>query len=359
MATLDQLPAEQRAIIELVIKRGQTYDDLAKMLGMPASRVRDLAGEALVTLSPRTAARVDAQWTGQVSDYMLSQQSGPEATATRGHLKRSEPARAWALSLADSLEGLYDGGTMPEVPESEAAPPRRRGRRASSSAAATPAASEARPASDVAPPGASLVAERRPEPLSPGARAAVRRRRLIFGGFSGLAALAVVLFLVLRGGDDEKKSEPAAARPAPARSLAEAELRPVKGSKGVGVAGIVEQGGRRQLIVQAAQLKPTARNEAYEVWFYNSRTDAKSVGAQVTDREGAYQGAGPLPEDFAKYRRIDVSLEKTDNNAQHSGNSVLRGELRAPTEGAAQQPGGAPGGAAPPAGQPAPQQPQP
>ena len=86
MATFDQLPAEQRAILELVLQRHQSYDDLASMLGMPTPRVRQLAREALTELSPRSAARVDMDWRGQVADYLLGQQTGPEGTATRGHL---------------------------------------------------------------------------------------------------------------------------------------------------------------------------------------------------------------------------------------------------------------------------------
>src|SRR5919107_5660509 len=124
MATFDQLPAEQRAILELVIQRRQSYDDLASMLGMPTSRVRQLAREALVDLSSRSAARVDPDWRGQVADYLLGQQTGPEGTATRGHLKRSESARQWALSLLDSLDHLFDESDLPVIPEGEAAPAR-------------------------------------------------------------------------------------------------------------------------------------------------------------------------------------------------------------------------------------------
>nr|MBA3301282.1 sigma-70 family RNA polymerase sigma factor [Thermoleophilaceae bacterium] len=130
MATFDQLPADQRAIIELVLQRGQSYGDLSGMLGMPAPRVKDLAREALSQLSPRTYERVDAQWRGQLADYLLGQQTGPEATATRGHLKSSEPARAWANSLLDALDPLYPDAARPEIPEAGSAdPPVRRGRR--------------------------------------------------------------------------------------------------------------------------------------------------------------------------------------------------------------------------------------
>src|SRR3954463_3076122 len=117
MATLDQLPAEQRAIVELVVQRGRSYGALAEVLQVPSERVRELARDALTELSPRTAARVDAGWRGQVADYLLGQQAAEEARATRDYLKRSESARAWALSLLDSLDPLYPNGASPPVPE--------------------------------------------------------------------------------------------------------------------------------------------------------------------------------------------------------------------------------------------------
>ena len=98
--------------------RGQTYAELSTMLGMPPARVRELAREALGDLAPATAMRVDPDWRGQVADYLLGQQTGPESTATRGHLKRSEPARAWAFSLLDSLSHLYPNGEHAGDPRS-------------------------------------------------------------------------------------------------------------------------------------------------------------------------------------------------------------------------------------------------
>src|SRR5215212_1315582 len=127
MATFDQLPAEQRAIIELVVTRGRTYDALAEVLQVPASRVRELAIDALVELSPVTGGRVDPQWRPQVADYVLGQQSGAEPTATQSHLRRSEAARTWALSLLDSLETLYPNADRPTIPEPDASGRGKRG----------------------------------------------------------------------------------------------------------------------------------------------------------------------------------------------------------------------------------------
>ena len=89
------------------------------MLDLPEPRVRELAREALFDLAPLSGRGVDEDWRGQLADYVLGQQTGPEATATRGHLRRSEAARTWARSLLDSLEQLYDNGSMPAIPEGE------------------------------------------------------------------------------------------------------------------------------------------------------------------------------------------------------------------------------------------------
>ena len=132
----------------------------------------------------------------------------------------------------------------------------------------------------------------------------------------------------LTGGGDDDKPPAKKASKADAKIIGQLVLRPVGNtdSKDAGVAVVAERGGQRQLIVQA-QLTPSKNREAYEVWLYNSPNDAKSLGAQVTDQNGTFQGAGPLPANFARYKFIDVSVEKVDQNRKHSGNSVLRGQL--------------------------------
>lgn len=354
MATFDQLSADQRAIIELVLQRGQSYSDLADTLGMPAARVRTLAREALGELAPATARDVEADWRDQVADYLLNQQSGPEATATRGHLRRSEPARAWARSLLDSLDELY-GKDAPTIPEGgRGARPKRE-----------------RKGTD----GGEKSARKL---LFPAGDETGRRRRLIAGGVLGALLLVLLpLSLILGqgvaflgGGDDEKKKDDtqAASNETP-RPIGQVVLKGVDGARGEGRAVIAERGGKRFLIVQAQLPKNKNNREVYEVWLYNSRNEAMSIGAQRTDAQGNFAGAGPLPKDADKFRFIDISREAVDRNQKHSGNSVLRGRLdqlqpvpqntgqsgQGAPQGAPQ--GAAPQGAAPQA--PAPQAPAP
>lgn len=300
MATFDQLSAEQRAIVELVLQQQKSYDDLAGMLGLPEERVRELARGALVDLAPVSARGVEEDWRGQLADYVLGQQSGAEATATKGHLRRSEAARTWTRSLLDSLEQLYVNGSLPAVPEGE------RGRRGAAAAG----------------PGAASALSREP------ASAAVKRRRLIAAGAAAVAALLLIVLVwpvgVLTGGDED--NEPAAAGGNAASSQNEAAGQ-TAGGRPAGIAIVVEQRGKRQLLVQAANLDPSQERQAYEVWLYNNQGEARSLGGQVTDRQGTYQAVGALPSDFADYRFIDVSLEPLDEDRGHSGRSALRGRV--------------------------------
>jgi len=362
MATFDQLPADQRAIIELLLKRRRTYDALSDMLDMPASRVRELARDALTELAPNSAARVDPDWQAQVADYALGQQSGPESQATQGHLKRSEPARAWLLSLMDSLDQLYTNGTRPELPDAEGERPRardrkerERDRRQRDKPKAAAAAVVDRTAEDkdedeeedddekareTSKTPSPLTGGRRGGPLSPAARSVVMRRRLIGGGVALVALILAVLILtgVLFGGDDngdkKDKADNASktttnANQPPTQLIGQLQLNPIdkKDKNTIGVAAIAKTGNKMQLAVQAKLPPRTGQKEAYEVWLYNSKDDAVSIGAQRTDAQGNFQGAGDIPTDYTKYKFIDVSSEKIDRNRAHSGDSVLRGAI--------------------------------
>jgi hypothetical protein len=312
MATFDQLTAEKRAIVELVLQQGKTYPELADMLGMPESRVRELARDALVELAPVSVRGVEEDWRGQLADYVLGQQSGPEATATKGHLRRSEAARSWARSLLDSLEQLYANGSVPAIPEGE----RGRAKRAAPLAAGTASSGPGLKRSSL---GAGFFG--------------------VLGGAAGvmaLAAAAVILLAVLvwpiglLTGDDSKSSNSSSSSSdnQPAAQTGNQKQQAAAGQP-AGIAVVVDQGGKKQLLVRAAGLAPSGQNEGYYVWLYNSPSDAKSLGGQVTDQKGNYQAIGAFPADYTKYEFIDVTRQPVGNNpnVKHNGQSVLRGPV--------------------------------
>jgi hypothetical protein len=305
MATFDQLSPEQRAIVELVLRQGKTYDELADMLNMPEMRVRELARDALVELAPVSVRGVEEDWRGQLADYVLGQQSGPEATATKGHLRRSEAARSWARSLLDSLEQFYVNGSVPAIPEGE----RGRARRAPAPAAAA---------------GPREPSEQRAG-LAP-MRDPAKRRGLMIGA----AALVVLLLIIgvwpvglMTGDDDSSSSGQPSAASAGTNKQTSANGQPA------GIAIVVQRGDKKQLLVQAANLAPSGQSEGYYVWLYNSPDDAKSLGGQVTDQQGNYQAIGAFPADYQNYKYIDVTRQQIgkDPNVRHTGDSVLRGPM--------------------------------
>lgn len=322
MATYDQLAPDQRAVIDLVLSRGRSYAQIGDMLDMSEERVRDLARDALGELAPATARRVDPDWRGQLADYILGQQAGPESAATRGHLKRSEPARAWALSLMDSLDHLLQDGDRPEIPEPGAG--RERRERSPRAAAAEKPARAERPSS--------------PRTLSPEARKAVRRRRIIAAALGGLAVLAAVLLLtvVIGGGDDEDGGQAdTGTQTTPAQGgqqpeiVAQAVLSPTRGERGQGAALITRQGQAAALLIRA-QLARSQRGEQYVVWLYNSDREASAVAADATDAQGNLTGAvQQLPQGWERFRFIDITRQA--RNARRRGPSVMRGPLTAPS----------------------------
>jgi Sigma-70, region 4 len=301
MATFDQLSDEQRAIVELVLRQGKSYGELSGMLGLPEARVRELARDALVDLAPITARGVEQDWRGQLADYVLGQQAGPEATATRGHLRRSEAARSWTRSLLDALEQLYQNGDIPAIPDGE------RGSRRG----AAPA------------PGGA----REPRGTSPESAAAVRRRRLIPA--AGVGALILVALLVwpiglLTGGDDNEPSE------ASSGSEQAQDGGPIS-TQTQGQAIIARQQGATQILVTATGLEPSSQNTAYQVYLANSERDRRSLGATVTDQQGNLQAGAELPANFGDYEFIDLASVTVRGQGQNQrfeeGPTVLRGLL--------------------------------
>jgi hypothetical protein len=331
MATFDQLAADQRAIIEIVLRQDRTYEQIGEMLDLPPTRVRELARDALVELAPFTAEFVDSDWRGLLADYVLGQQTGPEAQATRGHLKRSEPARIWAYSLLDALDDFYEDGERPEIPVGESGGRPRRDRVAAATANGEgPAA-----ASPLAAGGGSSGGT-----LSPAAQSALRRRRLI-GLVAGLVVFALLVFgavEVFGGGSSSKKKTPTTAAgtntgTSSAQSgqvVAEAALSPIgKSFKGTGAA-VVYQSGNQSLVVVRAKLPPSSGNNKYVLWLYNNNRQLLPLAADVTDKQGNFQGAAALPNNWANYKFIDLTYQPTSGKSVRHGTSVMRGPLVAP-----------------------------
>ena len=242
MATFEQLSPEQRAIVELVLRQGKTYGELSDMLNLPEGRVRELARDALVELAPVSVRGVEEDWRGQLADYVLGQQSGPEATATQGPpeaLRGGPQLGPLAARLARAVlrERLGAGD-----PGGRARPPRR----------------AQRPRAE----------PREPRSAMGGRLAPTADRRWLL---AGAAALIVSCWrcssgrsaLLTGGDDDSSKSTRARCARRPPAAVHDRPAGQNQPGAPAGIAIVVERNGKKQLLVQAARLTPSGQSQGY------------------------------------------------------------------------------------------------
>ena len=318
MSRIDALPADQRSVLQLLLRQGKGYDDLSGLLRLDASEVRSRAYDALDTLGPG-AGGLPADRRQEISDWLLGQQEPDEAAATRAFVDGSTAGRAWAHGVARELEPLA-GGRLPEMPAEDAlteAPPE-------------PAAAAAEPATEPA---------STPFAPAPGAAPRVSRRggALLIGGAVVAIAVAAVLVIVLTGGNDKKGSGTAKAAnttstQAQPKVRAQINLTPPKGApakKALAIVQIVDVSGK-QAINAVSQGLSTSTKAAYGIWVYSSPSQAKLIGGfDKKDNNGhlVYQGALPTGVNVASYKEVLVTRE-TSGNPTKPGTIYLRGAIQ-------------------------------
>jgi len=163
------------------------------------------------------------------------------------------------------------------------------------------------------------------------------------GGAVLLAVLGVVALLiatlVLRNDDKPATSQASSNSTAATASTDTATTEPTvvsrfdlksttSSSKASGVAEVAEVKGELALLLAGENLNPSSKNDAYAVWLYNSKSDAKRLGfAPPVDKSGALSGIASLPKDAAKYKQVLITLE-TESSPKSPGTTVLEGQLK-------------------------------
>jgi hypothetical protein len=318
MSRLDALPADQKSVLQLLLRQGKGYDDLSGLLRLDADEVRSRAYDALDTLGPG-AGGLSAERRHEIADWLLGQQDPDEAAATRALVEGSTAGRVWAHGVARELEPLA-GDRLPELP---------------AEAAATETPAEADEADDDAEHAATPFA---PAPAA-GPRVSRRGGALLIGGALAAIAIAVVLVIVLSGGDD-KKTDSTATKAANTTSTqaqpkvrAQVNLTPPKGApvkKAVAIVQFVDVNGQ-QAINAATQGLPTSKKIVYGLWFYNSKSQTKLIGGfDQTDNKGHLVLQGQLPKgvDIASYKDLVITREKPSTNPTSPGTIYLRGSIQ-------------------------------
>jgi hypothetical protein len=332
MSRVDALPADQKAVLQLLLRQGKGYDELSGLLRIEDDAVRRRAHDALDALGPG-AGGLEAARRHELADWLLGQQQPDQAAATKAFLEGSPAGRAWASAVAGELRPL-GGERLPSVPANGTGAPAE----AQAPAASIPATAQppvaAGPPVAAEPPAADAA---RTEPSSAPGRPRVSRRggALLIAGVLAAIAAAVVLAIVLIGGgggkggaDTTATSTTTATQP---QVRAQINLLPPSGApapRALGIVQVVDTNGQ-QAINAVAQGLPNVKKVAYGIWAYSSPSKAVLIGGfNQTDNKGHIVYQGPLQKDISGYKEIVVTRE-THPNPTSPGAIYLRGKIQA------------------------------
>ncbi|MEJ7797810.1 MAG: hypothetical protein WKF42_04855 [Solirubrobacteraceae bacterium] len=305
MASLDSLTDPQRAILQLLLKRGKSYGEIAALLKLDPSAVQSRAHDAVCALvSGKPDIGTDRR--NELADHLLGQQSAASAALTREYLEGSAEARAWAHSAADALRPLA-GDALPDLP-SEAAELDR----------------------------AFVALDAREARQQQAQRSSQMGTRLLFGALGLAVAVALILVLGIFGGDDgDKPTTATVTRTTPdeePQAIAQGRLAPPSGSSSDASAqtAIVRYPAKNQfkLLIAAKKLPAAASGQTYGVWFYTNESNAQFVGVPkkpVADN-GNLDVVADLPAETPPHRQLLITRESVEK-PERPGRIVLRGKL--------------------------------
>jgi hypothetical protein len=325
MSGLETLPPDQRAVLQLILRQGRGYADLAGLLKIDVHAVRERAHAGIASLGGAEGAALAPAERARIADYLLGQQDDAERIVTLAELESSAPASRWARALHERIAPLASA-PLPEVPP------------APSANGAAPAAAE--PAS--APEGAA----RRPSAGRPGPRPSRLGGAILL---ASIAALAVLLVVLLSGGGGSGAKTGAttgsttAARTQPSTSasttssqptptlVAQANLKATPaGGQAIGV-GIAARSGRTlTLALEAQHLPANGNQDLYGIWLQGSPgTRFLGYAPQQVRANGTLTVSAKLPSNLRSYRSVLVAHEPTTLKAAPTtpGLTVLSGDL--------------------------------
>jgi hypothetical protein len=299
------LTDEQRAMLQLLLEGGQTYEDIGSLLGIGPEEVRSRARSAL-----REIGGADPDAEVGLSDYLLGQ-ADPIGRADAVRYLQSDPvANALAERLVQNLRLLAPKAQLPEVPEP------RGGRRAP--APSPPAAPPAQP-----PPAGPQAT---PAPVAAQSPGLASRVAGVFSGIGGLtgrrrtqflaglaAALAVVIVVIVvatsggsSSGSDCKAVDTSAAQQAGVPTIKLTAMGPAADAdcppSGQLTLGRIPQSQKTNSQIAAYALQAntvhmpaTASGEGYLFWLYKSDSQAVPLGPAQADSNGNLTSTLSIP----------------------------------------------------------------
>lgn len=313
MAGLDSLNDLQRATLQLLLKQGKSYDEIAALLKTDPSAVQSRAHEAVGALGP-AAPDIGDDRRREIADYLLGQQTASRRAATREYLVDSADGRTWARAVAGALRPMA-GDELPEIP-------------------AEPAEVDE----------AFEALDKRTARQAQVERGSQLGTKIIFGAAGLLVAIVLILVLGVFNGDDEPKpktqtvTRTAATVPTEQpRVVLRGILKPPSGSssRASGETAIVTypKANQFKLLVAAKDMEPAPQGSAYGIWLYNSPVQALFIGfpkSTVSDK-GTLEVVADLAPQTPRFNEVLVTRERVAKPTR-PGQTVLRGKISVPPQ---------------------------
>jgi hypothetical protein len=322
------LSEDQRAMLQLLLEQGQSYEDIGSLLGLEVDEVRSRARSALTEMAGQDPDREIG-----LTDYLLGQADPIGRADVARHLQSDGNARELAERLTAQLRVLAPGANLPELPAARGRPQK---------------------------PHREPAAHREQAPLAGrlGGLASTlsTRQRQMIAALLGGGVLVVVIVLIATGvfgggGDGGGSSEGASSNQASsnASGLTRAVLQPQNGGNAQGVAVFARIRNTPVLQINVTGLKPTRGGQAYVLWLYGNDRRAFPLSREPLKKGKSLRGAAPIPNQVLQalqqglFDSVDVSLStdsamtaalrvarKTRQLPRYSGDSVVRGPITGP-----------------------------
>jgi hypothetical protein len=334
----------------MVLQRGRSYDEIANLLSIDRSAVRQRALDGFDAIAP--AAVIPGPERALVTDYLLHQLPEKVAEQVYAYLQASDADREWALAVAAKIAPLASRA-LPEIPvgaplgaddradgglEEDSESPADNADAMPEPEEELDAAGEAVVTNAVV--GASVAQPRQGPPSSR------RGGAILLAAIAAVIVIAVIVGVISSGGSSKHKptavithttqtapsttsASTTAANETPT-PLAQVNLVSPTGAKDtVGIAQVIRDGSVVGVAIDAEGVPPNTTHNAYAVWLYNSPSSHKFVGfvPNLVGKNGKLATEGQLPSDAARFHKILITLE-TQSKPTSPGEVVLSGPFR-------------------------------
>jgi hypothetical protein len=285
-------------MLELLLERGQSYEDLASLLDLQESQVRDRARAALTELGG-----ADPDRNVGLTDYLLGQADPIGRADAARHLKEDPDDHALAAKLAASLQLLAPGAELPKLPAEPGGGRFLRRVPAGEVAAEAPAPVKAREPGRAAGWLSGLTS--------------TQTRMLIGGGLAGVILIVAVLAVagVFSGDGDGGSSETTttSAAATPDEPIQRVPLKPAGGADAKGSATFgIASADQAYVDIDVSNLEASPQDKIYVLWLMVSDSQGYPLAPFQPRQDGTFSDRTPIPaavtQIAARTQALNVSL---------------------------------------------------